>query len=74
MTELKKPPILTRGKALAYFIFETWENMGKVVNLKKTTCRAWRNNNVPSKYRATLVEAAQAKGWDVDEFSFRGDL
>jgi len=74
MENLRKPPPLIHGKNLAYKIFETWENLGAAVGVSKTTCRAWRNDNVPSKYRAALVIAARGKGWDVVETDFRGDL
>jgi len=70
----KKPPVLTCGKHLAYLIFETWEGIGVVTGLAKTTCRAWRNNNIPTKHRAAICAAAITKGWDVEEDDFRGDL
>ena len=65
-----------RGKKLARIIFENDAGISLALGGKpaQQVVWAWRNNNVPTKHRATLVEAARAKGWDVDEFNFRGDL
>lgn len=75
---MDKKTILKRykGKALAHVIFEGYHGISRALD-KKVTPQAvgrWRNNSVPARHRAALVKAARDKGWDVDEFSFRGDL
>jgi len=72
--KLKRKPAGLLGKALAKHIFETWEKMGAIVGVHYLSCRGWRNNNVPTKHRAAICAAAVAKGWNVEESDFRGDL
>jgi len=72
--KLKRKPAGLRGKALAKHIFETWENMGRVVGVHYLSCRGWKNNNVPAKHRAKIVEEAAKRGFDITEQQLRGDL
>ena len=63
------------GKDLARIIFDNDTGISRALGGKpaQQVVWRWRNNNVPPKHRAALVDAAKAKGWDVDEFNFRGD-
>ncbi len=76
MTKLKKKPFGLRGKSLAKHIFETWEGVSSATgkNVTYTSCRAWKNNNVPMWHRAAVCAAAIAAGWQVEIDDFRGGL
>ena len=74
MAKLKKKPAGLIGQALAKHIFETWRGLSEVTGAPFTSCRAWKNNNVPSWHRAAICAAAVAKGWNVDVDDFRGDI
>jgi lipocalin len=75
---MDKKTILKRyaGKRLAEVIFDGSTGISAALGGKPCyqVIWAWRNNNIPAKHRAKLVEAARAKGFDVEEFNFRGDL
>jgi hypothetical protein len=75
MDKLKNKPDWLNGKALAKHIFETWQGVSLATGkgMLYTTCRAWRNNGVPSKHRAAICAAALARGWNVRIDDFRGD-
>ena len=78
MARLKKKakPAGLRGQGLAKHIFETWEGVSGATgrNVTYTSCRAWKNNNVPPWHRAAICAAAVAAGWDVIDDDFRGGL
>jgi len=75
---MDKETILNRykGKQLAEIIFDGYKGISRALGGKPCyqVIWAWRNNNVPAKHRAALVQAARDKGWDIEEFDLRGDM
>ena len=64
-----------KGKMLAYKIFESnFSLVAKILGISPQAPCQWRNNSVPEKHRATLVNEAKKRGFVIEEFDLRGDL